>query len=244
MIPFALFLKLICFGQCTGITFIDSTKVAVCKNRRIKRNRVFKDIATVGKSTMGWFYGFKLHLVVNDMGELLNFCITPANVDDRNWSVIQPLCTQLFGKLYGDKGYISASLCKLLFEDGLHLVTDIKNNIKNRLITVRDKIIQRKRSVIETINNELKNICKIEHSQHRSPVNFLINLFAGLAAYSFFEEKLAIKFERSLCQSDNLCSASDMQFLSLCYMEREKGHFSRFERHLQCSNQRGGSIDS
>ncbi|MDR1517798.1 MAG: IS982 family transposase [Dysgonamonadaceae bacterium] len=91
MIPFALFLKLICFGGCTGIAFIDSSKMAVCKNKRIRRNRVFKDMATVGKSTTGWFYGFKLHLVVNDRGELLNFCITPANVDDRNWSVIQPL---------------------------------------------------------------------------------------------------------------------------------------------------------
>ena len=198
LIPFALFLKLICFGQCTGITFIDSTKMAVCKNKRIKRNRVFKDMATVGKSTMGWFYGFKLHLVVNDKGELLNFCITPANVDDRNLSVIQALCKQLFGKLYGDKGYISASLCELLFEDGLHLVTGIKNNMKNRLMTMRDKILLRKRSVIETINDELKNICEIEHSRHRSPVNFLINLFAGLAAYSFFEKKPAIKFERSL----------------------------------------------
>jgi hypothetical protein len=147
---------------------------------------------------MRWFYGLKLHLVDNDKGELLNFCITPANVDNRNLSVIQPLCKQLFGKLYGDKGYISASLCELLFEDGLHLVTGIKSNMKNRLMTMRDKIFLRKRSVIETINDELKNICEIEHSRYRSPVNFLINLFAGLEAYSFFEKKPSIKFERSM----------------------------------------------
>jgi hypothetical protein len=123
-----------------------------------------------------------------------------ANVDDRNWSVIQPLCKQLFFcKLYGeDKGYISASLCELLFENGLHLVTGIKNNMKNRLMTMRDKILLRKHSVIETINDELKNICEIEHSRHRIPFNFLINLFSGLAAYSFFEKKPAIKFERFL----------------------------------------------
>lgn len=198
IIPFALFLKLTCFGQCTGITFIDSTKLAVCHNKRIKRNKVFKDIAMTGKSTMGWFYGFKLHLICNDKGELLNFCITPANTDDRDLCVINPLIKKLFGKLYGDKGYISAALMELLFQDGLHLVTGIKSNMKNRLMTLRDKILLRKRSVIETINDELKNICDIEHSRHRSPVNFLINLFAALGAYSFFDKKPAIKFERAL----------------------------------------------
>jgi hypothetical protein len=119
-------------------------------------------------------------------------------VDDRNRSVIQSLCKKLSGKLYGDRGYISTSLFQLLFEDGLHLITGIKNNMKNCLMTMRDKILLRKRSVIETVNDELKNICEIEHSRHRSPVNFLTNLFAGLAAYSFFEKKPAIKFERSL----------------------------------------------
>jgi hypothetical protein len=85
----------------------------------------------------------------------------------------------------------------LLFQDGLHLITGIKNNMKNRLMTMRDKILLRKQSVIETINDELKNICEIEHSRHRRPVNFLINLFAGMPAYSFFEKKPAIKFDRS-----------------------------------------------
>lgn len=195
-IPFVLFLKLICFGECTGITFIDSTKIAVCHNKRTRPNKVFKGIAEIGKSSMGWFFGFKLHLICNDKGELLNFCITKGNVDDRNLNVIDVLSKELFGKLYADKGYISTSLFDVLFNDGIHLVTSIRKNMKNRLMSVRDRILLRKRSVIETINDELKNICQIEHSRHRSPANFLINLLAALGAYCFFDKKPAIKLER------------------------------------------------
>ena len=152
-------------------------------------------MAEIGKSTMGWFYGFKLHLVCNDKGELLDFCITKGNVDDRNADVFKVLSKKLFGDLYADKGYISKGLFENLFNDGIHLVTGIKSNMKNTLMTMRDKILLRKRSVIETINDELKNICQIEHSRHRSPLNFLINMVAGIMAYCFFEKKPSIKFE-------------------------------------------------
>jgi hypothetical protein len=198
MIPLVLFLKLVCFGECIGITFVDSTKIAACNNKRIKRNKSFNGLAEVGKSTMGWFFGFKLHLVCNDKGELLNFCLTKGNVDDRNPGVFNVLSKSLFGKLYGDKGYISSSLFELLFNDGVHLITGIRNNMKNRLIHLRDRILLRKRSVIETINDELKNICQVEHSRHRGTANFLMNLFAGLAAYCFFDKKPAIRFEREV----------------------------------------------
>ena len=69
-------------GDGTGISFIDSTPIRVCKNKRIKRNKVFVGLTQVGKSTMGYFFGVKLHIVINDKGELLNFVISPGNIDD------------------------------------------------------------------------------------------------------------------------------------------------------------------
>jgi len=195
-VPMMFFLNTVCFGKCSGITFIDSTKISVCHNKRIKRNRVFEGIAQVGKSTMGWFYGFKLHLICNDMGELLSFCLTPGNVDDRDPQTLKTLTKDLFGKLFGDKGYISASLFETLFNHGVHLVTGIKSNMKNRLMSLYEKIMLRKRAVIETINDELKNICDIEHTRHRAMQNFVMNLIAALTAYCFFEKKPAIRFDR------------------------------------------------
>lgn len=195
VLPMTIFLKTCCLGQCTGISFIDSTPIRVCKNKRIKRNKVFKDTAATGKSTMGYFFGFKLHLIINDKGEILNFAITQGNVDDR-----EPLKNERFieavkGKLYGDKGYISKELANILFVDGLHLITSIRNNMRNCLMELKDKIMLRKRSVIETINDELKNMCQVEHSRHRSFGNFITNMLSGLIAYSFFPKKPAIKYQ-------------------------------------------------
>lgn len=196
-LPMTIFLKTQCLGEGTGISFIDSTPIRVCKNKRIKRNKVFKGIATTGKSTMGYFHGFKLHLVVNDKGEILNFAITQGHVDDREPLKNQSFIKSLKGKLYADKGYISKALTQILFLDGLHLITSIRNNMKNVLMELKDKILLRKRSVIETINDELKNICQVEHSRHRSFNNFITNLIAGLIAYTFFEKKPAIKYEKA-----------------------------------------------
>uniref|UniRef100_UPI00261718F4 IS982 family transposase n=1 Tax=uncultured Tenacibaculum sp. TaxID=174713 RepID=UPI00261718F4 len=195
LMPMTLFLKTCCLGKCNGISFIDSTPIRVCKNKRIKRNKVFKGIATTGKSTMGWFYGFKLHIIINDKGEILNFTITQANQDDRTPLKNERFLDKIYGKIFADKGYIGKSLAELLFIDGVQLITQLKNNMKNALMTMSDKILLRKRSVIETVNDELKNICQIEHSRHRSFNNFLGNIIAGLIAYSFFPKKPSIKFE-------------------------------------------------
>lgn len=156
-----LFLQLFCFGRCTGISFIDSTCIPVCHNKRITRNKVFRDYAERGKSTMGWYFGFKLHLICNERGELLNFMLTKANVDDRNIDVFNRLSDNGFGKLFADKGYISHGLFERLFNDGIEIVTGLKCNMKNRLMPLYDKILLRKRSVIETINDELKNVAQV-----------------------------------------------------------------------------------
>lgn len=195
-LPMSIFLKTCCMGKGTGISFIDSTPIRVCRNKRIMRNQVFKGIARLGKSTMGYFFGFKLHIVINDKGELLNFVITPGNTDDREPLKNASFIKALKGKLYADKGYIGQEITRILFLDGLHLITSIRNNMKNVLMELKDKILLRKRSVIESVNDELKNICQVEHSRHRSFENFITNLISGLIAYTFFPKKPAIKYDK------------------------------------------------
>src|SRR5690348_4338395 len=169
-------------GAGTGVSFVDSTALAVCKNPRIGQHKVFAHDTARGKTSVGWFYGFKLHLVVNDRGELLAFCLTPGNLDDRR--PVPRLVRRLFGKLFGDKGYLSAALAEqLLLTQGLQLITKLRKNMRAVLLPPLDRLLLRKRALIESINDQLKNICQIEHTRHRSPMNFLVHLFAGLAAY-------------------------------------------------------------
>ena len=196
-LPLSVFVPYICSKtSCTGISFVDSTTLDVCDSHRIQQHKVFVGIAKRGKSSTGWFYGFKLHLVIHDRGEILSFCLTPGNVDDRNQKVMSHLTKDLFGKLFADKGYI----CKKLFEDllkqGVEFITKQKKNAKNSwMLRLSDRLLLRKRAVIESVNDFLKNSCQIEHSRHRSCCNFVVNLVAGLCAYSFLPKKPSIYTE-------------------------------------------------
>ena len=187
------------FVKCSGISFVDSTPIKVYNNQRIYRHCVFSEYAKIGKSSMGWFYGFKLHLIINGEGEILSFCLTPGNVYDKNEEVIDSLTKEIFGKLFADRGYISQKLFEKLLEKEITLVTRAKKNMKNKLTNLYDRLMLRKRTVIESVNDFLKNICNIGHSRHRSMTNFLVNLVSALAAYSFLPKKPSV------------CSASVMK---------------------------------
>ncbi len=195
VLPLTVFIKEVLLGTCTGIAYVDSTPLRVCKHQRIFIHKTFKGLAERGKCSMGWFFGFKLHLIINDRGEILNFMFTPGNIDDREPLYSESFIEKVKGKLCGDKGYIGRQLFEFLFLNGIQLVTKVKNNMKNSLMTVADKIMLRKRALVESVNDELKNIAQIEHSRHRSFTNFITNALSAIAAYCFFPKKPSVSLE-------------------------------------------------
>ncbi|MDD4963427.1 MAG: IS982 family transposase [Gallionella sp.] len=192
--PLAAFMQSRC-GQSRGIAFVDSTPLRVCENIRIPRHKTFKEQAGRAKSSTGWFYGFKLHFMINDCGEILSFCLTRGNVDDR--TPVPNLVKRLIGKLFGDRGYVSKKLTELLADQNVELITTLKKNMKPKVIAAFDKLILRKRSIIETINDQLKNTFNLEHSRHRSLRNFVVNAIACLVAYSYQKKKPSLNINHA-----------------------------------------------
>jgi len=174
-------------GDCDGISIADATPLAVCHNKRISRHKVFKGKAVRGKTSMGWFFGFKLHVIINSKGELIRIRLTPGNTDDRK--PIPGMCEGLSGLLFADKGYISQALTEMLKDIGIKLITTVKKKMKPITLTAFEKAVLKRRSLVETVFDELKNLCQIEHSRHRSINNFTVNLMAGIVAYCLSDSK-------------------------------------------------------
>lgn len=193
IVPLCFFLQTL-KGEETGLYFIDSTLIKACHIKREKQHKVFRGLAKKAKSTIGWFFGFKLHLVINDKGELMAFKLTAGNVDDRKPAL--DLMRHLTGKLFGDKGYISQELSEELMEQGVQLITRLKKNMKNKLMLYFDKLLLRKRALVETVNDQLKNISQIEHTRHRSIWNFAANILAALCAYALQPKKPSINLNK------------------------------------------------
>jgi len=178
-------------GERTGVYFMDSTHLSVCHNRRINRHRVFGKLAARGKSSMGWFFGFKLHVVINHKGQIVAAKITRGNVNDR--TPVTELTQGLKGIVGADKGYLSKELFATLYKEGLKLLTGIRKDMKNYLMPIYDKVLLRKRFLVETVFDALKCDLNIDHTRHRSPANALINWLSALVAYQTLTNKSALK---------------------------------------------------
>lgn len=175
-------------GEDSGIYYIDSTKLAICHAKRTGSNRVFKQLCNIGKSSYGWFMGFKLHVLINSKGQIMAIAITKASTADL--SQLTTLTKQITGKLFADKAYISKALWTELMSKGLQLYTSLRKGMKQHFIPIADKILLRKRSLIESLFNVLKNRMNLEHTRHRSPTNFLIHILACLSAHALKSVKL------------------------------------------------------
>ena len=176
-----------------GMAYVDATSLTVCHPKRISRNKVFKGLAKIGKTTKGWFFGFKLHAIVDLKGNLVRVKLTSGNVDDR--SVIDQMTQKMTGLLFGDKGYISKELFINLYKRGLKLVTGLKKTMKNILQPLHEKILLCKRSLIETVFDYLKNKLMLEHSRHRSPLNMIIHIISTLIVYQLKPSKPSISHD-------------------------------------------------
>jgi hypothetical protein len=183
-------------GACTGITFFDSFPLPVCHIKREHAHKVFKGIARKGKSSMGWFYGFKVHVAINHIGEIINCTLTKGNVADNNEKVIEKITQSVTGKGFGDKGYIlNSALFQKLLSNGLQVISKLRSNMKQKLMPVFDKFMLRKRGLVESVGDIIKIDLLAQHTRHRSPLAFFAHIFSSLIAYALRPKKPSIKLD-------------------------------------------------
>ena len=194
LLALLIFAQLNALRSCSGISFIDSFSLEACHVKRSSSHKVLRGLAQKGKTSMGWFYGLKLHLVINPQGEIMAFYITPGNVADNNAMVLIKLTKKLFGKIFGDRGYLTnENLFRKLYLNGVHMITKIRGNMKNKLMLTEDKLLLRKRGLIESVGSILKQSLSLEHSRHRSAFGFFCHVLATIIAYNFRENKPSLE---------------------------------------------------
>jgi hypothetical protein len=192
LVPLICYLHCLRLGTFLELYYADSTALKVCHNRRIHCHKVFRTSAKRGQGSTGWFYGFKLFLVVNGLGEIVQAFVTPGNAADNALATLKRLFKGLSGLAFADKGFASQKAFTPLFEQGLKLITYIRSNMKNKLVLLHEKMLLKKRGMIESVIDILKSVCNIEHTRHRSPLNMMVNTYAALCAYSTLERKPSI----------------------------------------------------
>jgi len=188
-----LFTQAMCGDNFSKTYYVDSTKMAVCDNHRIHKHKVFDGVAQRGKTSMGWFFGLKLHMITDENGEIISFTFSSGNKADNNIEINQELAKNIHsGTIYGDAGYISKKLSQALIEEGILLITKIRKNMKNKLLPIKDKWLLKKRTIIETIFDVMKNIFDLWHTRHRSIDNAFNNAISCITAYQFLDAKPSI----------------------------------------------------
>jgi len=192
VVPLTIFLQLRGMQACTGISYIDSFPLEVCHIKRAYSHKTFKQFAKKGRTSVGWFFGFKLHVVINHTGEIIACMITPGNVSDSHEDVVMNLTQNILGKLFGDRGYIGQKLFEKLYKKGIQLITRVRKNMKNKFMNFDDKILLKKRGVVESVGSILKESLSLEHSRHRSYSGFFAHIMSSLIAYAFREKKPSI----------------------------------------------------
>ncbi len=194
LVPVSVLAKLYGKAACDGVSFIDSFSLKVCHPKRFYSHKVFRGLATRGKTSVGWFLGSSCRSLLLAKEEVIDFSLTPANLADNNSDLLEKLVKNIRGKVYGDKGLIcNGELFEKLYSKGIHVVTKIRKNMGNILMDISDKLLLKKRGIIAS-NRSLREItCNIEHSRYRNSITLLNNICSGLMAYAFGENKPSIK---------------------------------------------------
>ena len=215
------FLPMMCFHlfRCkssirTNNYFIDSTKIVACYPKRVHQNQVFNGIASWGKTSSGWFYGIKIHFIINNLGEIIQTCFTTGSTSDTNIGVLFYLLKDLSGWVLCDKGYLmnNEKLAFVEYEGTLDLFAKPRNNTKkanHEFVPNETKKMAKRRPVIETVIGLQKRVLDLEHTRHRSALNAFTQMLAAMCAYCFTKENRKFLFQthKALKQYNGLITA-------------------------------------